>query len=85
MNKQKFIDYIREANPAGEGNRRNQILNGIVDTKSYHFTILSRGWVNGTDIEKWLKVVVYRTILGSKVNLRILSWQELDRERSARL
>ncbi len=78
LNKQEFIDYIREANQMGEGNLDYRTLQRLVDTKSYHFSILSRGRVDGTNVERSLRVVVYRTILGSKVNLRILSWRELE-------
>ena len=78
LSKQEFIDYIREVNQGEESTQSYRLLQRLIDTKSYHFTILSWGKIEGGSIEKWLKVVVYRTILGSKVNIRILSWRALD-------
>jgi general secretion pathway protein K len=78
LSKAEFIKYLQEVNPSGEQQGDYQQLQRLVDTKSYYFTIVSRGWVESGSIEKVLKVVVYRTILGQKVNLRIISWRELD-------
>ncbi len=78
LTKHTFIQYLQEANPGEEDDTNYQALQRLIDTKSYHFTILSRGKLEGGSIEKWLKIVAYKTIMGSKVSLRVLSWQELD-------
>jgi general secretion pathway protein K len=78
LTKHTFIQYLQEVNPGEDENVSYQELQRLIDTKSYHFTILSRGKLDGESIEKWLKVIVYKTIMGSKVSLRILSWREID-------
>jgi hypothetical protein len=78
LSKQSFVADLQELNPTGERSQDYQLLQKLIDTKSYHFRIVSRGDVEGGKVEKTLEVVVYRTILGSKVSLRILSWRELD-------
>lgn len=77
LSKHEFTEYLQQVNPS-EGSEDAQFLQRLIDTKSYHFSIVSRGVVEEGSVEKWMEVVVYRTILGSKVSLRILSWREFE-------
>lgn len=77
LSKHEFGEYLKQVNPEDSG-QDYQFVQRLIDTKSFHFSIVSRGVVAQGGAEKWLKVVVYRTILGSKVNMRILSWRELE-------
>ncbi len=81
LTKAEFIGYLQEVNSSAEQEQDYQELQRLVDTKSYYFTIVSRGRVGDGSVEKTLEVVVYRTILGNRVDLRVLSWRELDREK----
>jgi len=78
LTKHEFIRYLQELNPGQENEPEYQALQRLADSKSYHFTIVSRGRVDRGGLEKRLKVVVYRSVLGSRVNIRVFSWNEFD-------
>ncbi len=80
MSKGEFMQYIRQSNPTDKTSQDYPVLNRTIDTKSYHFRIVSIGRIDGSNVEKRIEAVVYRTILGSRVSLRILSWRELGPE-----
>jgi general secretion pathway protein K len=82
LSKNEFIKKVEEVNPGEGSNQTAQQLSRLIDTKSYHFTIESWGWTAGGGVERGIRVLVYRSILGTRVNLRILSWRELDAPRS---
>jgi general secretion pathway protein K len=83
LSKNEFIRKVEEARPEGVGGGgRTQQLSRLIDTKSYHYTIESWGWTAGEGVEHGIRVYVYRSMIGPRVNLRILSWRELEGRRA---